>query len=99
MLHRLIPHNKKWLWLLLGVWLTVLQSVAVVHSAQHGLVHEHAHCLLCNFGNHPTTGPMAILPIAATQSLVTNVSEQPYTQPALPWLRTLSARAPPALFF
>ncbi|MCL1073756.1 hypothetical protein [Shewanella dokdonensis] len=97
MLRRILPQNKKWLWLLLGVWLTVLQSVAVVHSAEHGLVHEHSHCLLCNFSNHPSSGPTAVLPVAAIQALVIKVAGPLYIQPALPWLRTLSTRAPPYL--
>ncbi|WP_156104097.1 hypothetical protein [Shewanella mangrovi] len=90
-------HNKKWLWLFLGLWLTALQSVAVMHTSEQPLTHDHTHCLLCNFGSQQVTGPMAAPTPAVTATLISVVAEAQYSQPAIPQIRRAVARAPPVL--
>ncbi len=52
--------NKEWLWLFLGLWLTVFQSVATVHAVKHALSDTEHQCELCHHANHNAASPTAI---------------------------------------
>lgn len=90
--------KKKWLWLLLSVWLLVLQSVALSHSAAHALEEQHSHCLLCNFDDNPSAGPTTVRQLPALLQRAEYIAFPLVQAPALAWLRKLNVRAPPSLF-
>ncbi|AEG12711.1 hypothetical protein Sbal175_3478 [Shewanella baltica BA175] len=98
MTHSSSPTHRKWLWLLLGVWLIVIQSVALSHSAEHSLEHEHAHCFLCDFGHEQNAGPSSVLMPPMGLQQAESIPQKPYQQPSLPWVRHFNVRAPPLLF-
>ncbi|WP_435807292.1 hypothetical protein [Shewanella psychromarinicola] len=98
MTHSMFQTHKKWLWLLLGVWLIVIQSFALLHSAEHGLEHQHTHCIVCDFGDNLNAGPSSLrMPPMGLQQ-PEYIAHTPYQQPSLSVLRHFNVRAPPCLF-
>ena len=91
----MLTNNRKWLWLLLGFWLIVLQSVTLTHAVEHNLKHDHSHCIQCRIDNTSSAGPSTfnIGLLQAPQSEAINTTE--YLQPSLPWFSQVNARAPP----
>lgn len=94
---RLHLSKHKWMWLFLSLWLTVIQSAAVAHAAQHSLVQEHNDCVLCNFGNHQSSGPLVTLPSLGADDTAIAIVLPFYQQPRLAQCWTPLVRAPPLL--
>lgn len=93
-LHR---RHYRWLWLLLALWLTVLQAVAEVHASQHSLLQEHHNCLLCNFNSIGGNAPISTLPVVlAIPVKAIPITDAVYTTPVLQTLRRMPARGPPS---
>jgi len=90
--------QKKWLWLLLGVWLLVLQSMALSHAAVHAQEQDHAQCLQCTVDDNPAAGPAAVLMPPTLLQRAEYIAFPLFSAPALAWLSKLNVRAPPFLF-
>ncbi|KFZ37994.1 hypothetical protein HR45_05640 [Shewanella mangrovi] len=92
-----LKHSRqRWLWMVLGLWLTLFQTTVAAHSIEEGIVaHQHGDCLLCHAGHltGATAHHIPALHVVASRTLTVSAPLPPV--PLLLLARQHHARAPP----
>lgn len=88
----------RWLWIVLGLWLTLYQASVAAHVVEEGIVpHKHSHCLLCYSSHIVGAAPTSVSSLAVIeQHPITLLAPVPQA-PILLIVRQHLARAPPVL--
>lgn len=88
--------RHRWLWIVLGLWLTLFQATAAAHSLEENIIpHDHSHCLLCHAGHLTGATPTAFptLHVVAERADIIVIAVP--RAPQLTLVRRQLARAPP----
>ncbi|WP_417761537.1 hypothetical protein [Shewanella sp.] len=90
--------RHRWLWIVLGLWLTLFQATTAAHSLEESIVpHDHSHCLLCHAGHLTGAAPTEFPSLHLVEVPSTQIVSLVPQAPQLPRIRQRHARAPPIL--
>ena len=90
--------RHRWLWIVLGLWLTLFQATVAAHSLEESLIpHDHSDCLLCHAGHLTGAAPIEFPTLHLVEARATEVAALVPVAPQLPRIRRQQPRAPPFL--
>ncbi|QSX32222.1 hypothetical protein JYB87_10555 [Shewanella avicenniae] len=96
-MQHLTNSRHRWLWIVLGLWLTLFQTAVAAHSIEEGIVsHHHGSCLLCHAGHLSGAAPTAAITLHFVAQRVITLSIELLLAPWVVVQRQQQARAPPA---